>query len=133
MMGRTLPSRVNDSSGISLNCASDVGPCCFLGRLLRGLKFIDGRDDLIAALDGNYRPFVPDCSNCRAPSILIPKYEKQRECVERFWRRKAAHNFTQGSPGPWNSGDIIWCLDCGKQASTEPYFFFQTPAGGAGV
>ncbi len=98
-----------------------------------GLKFIDDRDDLIAALDGNYRPFVPDCSNCRAPSILIPKYEKQRECVERFWRRKAAHNFTQGSPGAWNSGDIIWCLDCGKQASTEPYFIFQTPSGGGGV
>ena len=104
-----------------------------LARFVRdGLIFIDDSDELLAALDGSYRPFTPGCSNCRVPAILIPKYEKQRDCESRSWRRrKNAHNFTQGSPGLWNSGDIVWCLDCGKQAVAITYLstFLLPPSG----
>jgi len=99
-----------------------------------GLIFIDDSDELIAALDGGYRPFIPGCSNCRGSAMLIPTYDKQRDCESGFWRRKKnAHNFTQGSPGPWNSGDIVWCLDCGKQTYAKSYLttFLAPPSSGA--
>lgn len=100
-----------------------------------GLIFIDNRAALIEALHGAYRPFVPGCSNCRGLPVRIPTYEKQRDCGSRFTRKKHAHNFTPGSPGPWTSGDIVWCLDCGKQDIAGCYFsqFHLQPGGGGGV
>jgi len=98
-----------------------------------GLIFTDNSDELIEALDSDYRPFVSGCSSCSAPSVTIPTYERKRDCASPFWR-KHAHNFTRGTPGPWNSGDIIWCLDCGKQSVLKLYLpeFFNPPGGGAG-
>jgi hypothetical protein len=100
-----------------------------------GLTFIDNSDELVEALDGAYRPFVPGCPSCRGPSAKIPPYERQWDCASRFSRKKRAHNFTVGSPGPWTSGDMVWCLDCGKQDVAGCYFpLFQIlPGGGGGV
>lgn len=99
-----------------------------------GLIFIDNSDELFEALEGSYRPFVTGCSNCRAPSVTIPTYDGERDCAPRFSRKKHPHNFTSETPGPWNTGDIVWCLDCGKQSIAKLYLptFFTPPSGMGG-
>jgi hypothetical protein len=97
----------------------------------RGLVLVHDGADLVAALDGSYRPFVRGCSHCCGPQAPVPEYLAERDCESRYMRKKKVHNFTQGSPGPWNAGDIIWCLRCGKQAYSTAYLpcFLEGDAG----